>query len=287
VKVDVGGVRLFLDVEGAQLVPAGAWMHQRPTVILLHTGPGGADHSLFKDTIGPALADIAQVVYLDHRGAGRSDRSTPDHWTLDTWADDVARLCDTLEIEAPIVLGSAFGSFVAMRLAVRHPALVSALVLVSAVARHVPARSIAVMDRLGGPHAGEAAARYYADPSEQNLGEYMRLCVPLYTRVRATADLLARMVVNPELAAHWDAGGSQRVDMREEARLIACPTLVLAGSDDPSYTLTGTEELMEFLPAGLATLRVFEGARYGVFRDAPEAMEVVRGFVASSAPGAG
>jgi proline iminopeptidase len=115
----------------------------------------------------------------------------------------------------------------------------------------------------------------------------MRLCVPLYTRVRATADLLARMVVNPELAAHWDAGGSQRVDMREEARLIACPTLVLAGSDDPSYTLTGTEELMEFLPAGLATLRVFEGARYGVFRDAPEAMEVVRSFVASSAPGAG
>src|SRR6185295_6724663 len=137
-----------------------------------------------------------------HRGAGRSDRSTPEHWHLDTWADDVSRLCEALEISRPIVLGSAFGSFVALRLAVRHPELVRALVLVSAVARHVPGRSIAVMDRLGGPHAGEAASRYYADQSEQNLADYMRLCVPLYTRTRVTADLLARTVVNPALAAH-------------------------------------------------------------------------------------
>jgi proline iminopeptidase len=156
VKADLGDVRLFFDVEGAELVPLGAWMHQRPTVVLLHTGPG-ADHSLFKDTIGPPLAELAQVVY---RGAGRSDRSTPQHWNLDTWADDVAHFCSALEISRPIVLGSAFGAFVAMRLAVRHPELVRGLVLVSAVARHVPGRSIAVMDRLGGQHAGEVLRRF-------------------------------------------------------------------------------------------------------------------------------
>jgi pimeloyl-ACP methyl ester carboxylesterase len=280
VKADLGDVRLFFDVEGAELVPLGAWMHQRPTVVLLHTGPG-ADHSLFKDTIGPPLAAVAQVIYLDHRGAGRSDRSTSEHWNLDTWADDVARFCSTLEITRPIVLGSAFGAFVAMRLAVRHPDLVRGLVLVSAVARHVPGRSIALMDRLGGPHAGEVAARYYADSSEENLGEYMRVCVPLFTRVRATADLLARMVVNLELAAHWDGGGSQTVDLREEARQIGCPTVVLAGEDDPAYTLSGTEELMQYLPAERARLHVFEDARYGVFRDAPQAVDVVLDFVLS------
>jgi proline iminopeptidase len=279
-KVDLGDVRLFFDVEGASLVPMGAWMVERPTVILLHTGPGGADHSLFKDTIGPPLAEVAQVVYLDHRGAGRSDRSTPEHWNLDTWVDDVARFCAALEIERPIVLGSAFGSFVALHLAVRHPQLVRALVLVSAVARHVPSRSIAVMDRLGGAHAGEVAARYYAETSEENLAEYMRVCVPLYTRVQATADLLARMVINPELAAHWDGGESQMVDLREEARNVTCPMVLLAGEDDPSYTLTGTLELVECLPPDLAALHVFD-ARYGVFRDAPEAIEVVRSFVAS------
>lgn len=279
-KADLGDVRLFFDVDGAELVPLGAWMHQRPTVVLLHTGPA-ADHSLFKDTIGPPLAELAQVVYLDHRGAGRSDRSTPEHWNLDTWADDVARFCNTLEISRPIILGSAFGAFVAMRLALRHPDLVRGLVLVSAVARHVPSRSIAVMDRLGGPHAGEVASRYYADSSEENFGEYLRVCVPLFTRVRVTADLLARMVVNPELAAFWDGGASQTVDLREEVARIACPTVVLAGEDDPSYTLAGTEELMERLPPQHTRLHVFEKARYGVFRDSPEAIDVVRDFVRS------
>ena len=109
----------------------------------------------------------------------------------------------------------------------------------------------------------------------------MRVCVPLFTRVRATADLFARMVVNPELAAYWDGGASQTVDLREEARQIRCPTVVLAGEDDPSYTLTGTEELMDYLPAEHARLHVFEDARYRVFRDAPEAVDVVRGFVLS------
>ncbi len=283
-KVDIGGVRLFFDVEGASLVPMGAWMVERPTVVLLHTGPGGADHSLFKDTIGPPLAEVAQVVYLDHRGAGRSDCSTPEHWNLDTWTDDVARFCHALEIERPLVLGSAFGAFVALRLAVRHPELVRALVLVSAVARHVPSRSIAVMDRLGGAHAGEVAARYYADPSAANLADYLRVCVPLYTGVQATADLLARMVINPELASHWDGGESQTLDLREEARRVTCPTLVLAGADDPSHTLTGTQELMESLPAHLASLHVFPEARYGVFRDAPDAIAGVRDFVASFQP---
>jgi proline iminopeptidase len=285
VKVDIGdGVRLYVDAEGPLLVPMGAWMMPRQTVVLLHTGPGGADHTLFKDTIGPPLAQVAQVIYLDHRGAGRSDRSTPEHWDLDTWADDVVRLCTALEIDQPIVLGSAFGALVAVRLASRHPAFARALVLVSAVARHVPSRSIAVMDRLGGANAGEVAARYYADSSEENLAEYMRVCVPLYTRVRATPELLARMVVNPELAAHWDGGESQTVDLREEARHVTVPTLVLAGADDPSYTLSGTQELMEYLPADLATLHVFPDARYGVFRDAPHAATVVCEFVASFQP---
>jgi pimeloyl-ACP methyl ester carboxylesterase len=132
VKVNIGDVSLFFDVDGAELVTAGAWMHQRPTVLLLPTGPGSADHSIFKDTVGPPLAKIAQVVYLDHRGAGRSDRSTAEHWNLETWADDAQRFCEMLEIARPVVLGSGFGAFVALRLAVRHPELVRALVLLSA-----------------------------------------------------------------------------------------------------------------------------------------------------------
>lgn len=40
------GVHLFVDIEGEGLVPDGAWMREKPTLILLHGGPG-FDHSAF------------------------------------------------------------------------------------------------------------------------------------------------------------------------------------------------------------------------------------------------
>lgn len=70
-RVLVNGVRLYFDVEGAALVPDGPAMRQKPTVLLLHGGPG-FDHTSYKPAYS-ALTDIAQLVYLDHRGNGRSE----------------------------------------------------------------------------------------------------------------------------------------------------------------------------------------------------------------------
>ena len=41
----VNGVQLYFDVEGASLVPDGPTMREKPTMILLHGGPG-ADHTI-------------------------------------------------------------------------------------------------------------------------------------------------------------------------------------------------------------------------------------------------
>jgi len=98
-KVLVNGVRLYFDVEGAGLTPAGDVMQEKPTLLLLHGGPG-ADHSLYKPAFS-ALADVAQVVYLDHRGNGRSDRGSEDTWTLAQWADDVFAFCNVLGSSIP------------------------------------------------------------------------------------------------------------------------------------------------------------------------------------------
>jgi pimeloyl-ACP methyl ester carboxylesterase len=42
--VSVGDVRLFVDVDGAKLVPDGKSMRERPTIVMVHGGPG-ADHT--------------------------------------------------------------------------------------------------------------------------------------------------------------------------------------------------------------------------------------------------
>ncbi len=125
----VNGVRLFFDVAGEKLVPDGAVMREKPTLLLLHGGPG-FDHTIYKPAYS-ALSDIAQVIFLDHRGNGRSDAGPKESWTLAQWGDDVRAFCDVLGIEKPIVLGVSFGGMVAMAYATRHPAHPAKLVLVS------------------------------------------------------------------------------------------------------------------------------------------------------------
>jgi proline iminopeptidase len=283
VKVSVNGVELFFDVDGAQLVPEGPWMRERPVVILLHTGPG-IDHSLYKEHIGPELARDAQVLYLDQRGAGRSDWSTPEHWNLDQWVDDLREFCDALELERPVLLGTGAGGVVALLYAARHPDRIDRLVLVSTVARYSHTRVIASFDRLGGPEAGEVAARYFADPNEATFAEYLRVCVPLYTRNPLSPDAVARMAINTELSAQWDASGRRDYDVRADAGAVRCPTLVLVGEDDPDSGVPGGEELIAALPEENVTYHVFANTGHGVFRDAPEAMELVRDFVVERSP---
>ncbi len=134
-RVDIGGgTRLYVDIDGAGLVPDGATMRQRPTILFLHGGPG-MDHSLFKSSRLTELSDVAQLVFYDHRGQGRSDGSDPTEWNLDQWADDVVALCDALEITDPIVYGASFGGMVAQRYLARHPHHPSKVVLACTSAR--------------------------------------------------------------------------------------------------------------------------------------------------------
>ena len=63
-RVELNGSRVWFDVDGAGLVPDGRSMRRRPTVVLLHGGPGSYDHSYLKPYFG-ALTTCAQVVYVE------------------------------------------------------------------------------------------------------------------------------------------------------------------------------------------------------------------------------
>ena len=114
------GVRLFVDIEGPGLVPDGPSMRDMPTLVLLHGGPG-YDHSGFKPAFS-RLADIAQIVYFDHRGHGRSDRCPPEQWTLDHFADDVRRHAPDVR-ELLVCGGGAFNDELMRRIAAHLPAV--------------------------------------------------------------------------------------------------------------------------------------------------------------------
>src|SRR5262245_44575537 len=131
-RTNINGTELYFDVEGASLVPDGMTMRERPTIVVLHGGPG-LDHTLYKPWLTP-LTEIAQIVYLDHRGQGRSGRPSLETCTAKQMADDVAAFCRTLGVENPVILGHSFGGFVALQLAVRHPGLSAKLILMNTAA---------------------------------------------------------------------------------------------------------------------------------------------------------
>ena len=147
VRVVVDKVRLYFDVEGCGLAAQGDAMVQRSALVLLHGGPG-ADHSFFKPEFS-AMADAAQVIYLDQRGSGRSDRGDPSGWTWSRWAEDVAGFCDALEIASPVLVGTSSGGRVAVECAARHPGLAGGLVLDSTLFEAGLDESLEVFGRRG------------------------------------------------------------------------------------------------------------------------------------------
>ena len=74
-RIEVNGCRLFVDVVGSGLVATGTSMTERPTIFLLHGGPG-MDHTAMKPDFDP-LSEVAQLIYYDHRGQGKSDNDKP------------------------------------------------------------------------------------------------------------------------------------------------------------------------------------------------------------------
>ena len=281
--VQVGDVKLFFDVEGAKLVPDGAAMLEKPTLLLLHGGPG-FDHSLFKPAFS-ALAERCQVVYLDHRGQGRSEASDPSRWNLNQWADDIHAFCHVLGIEKPIVLGQSFGGFVALNYALRHPSGPGKLILSSTTARMRLDRAYAMFDRLGGNEAREVAERFWTDPTEANRVDYARVCLPLYARRGMDADARARVRLHPEVGAHFIRHEMTTYDLRPGLESIACPVLVIAGELDPITPVADAMDLVAALPQGSVRLEVFADAGHGVFRDAPERfVALVDDFIGSAVP---
>src|SRR3954453_10272930 len=85
--------------------------------------------------LGPQLEHFARrghrVAAVDLRGHGQSDKRH-QRYTMQVFADDLAWLCDQLNLVRPVVVGHSMGGIIAFDLAARNPALPSAIVMLDA-----------------------------------------------------------------------------------------------------------------------------------------------------------
>jgi len=279
VHVEVNGTRLWFDVDGPVLVPDGPQMRERPTVVLIHGGPGSYDQSYFKPHFA-RLAGEAQVVYLDLRGHGRSARHDPADWSFELCADDLRAFCDALGIVKPVVLGHSMGGFVAMLYGIRHPGHAGGLILQSTFARFDLARLVEGFRRFGGDEVAELARRDYSgNPVTDE--EWTRVFAAFGPTV-PSVDELARRIRNPELGA---AGLElmRTFDVVDELRRITASTLVCVGELDAVTPVAASVEIADALPDGLGRLEVIEGVGHFPWLDAPDRyFSTVGAFVATA-----
>ena len=283
-RIDIGGgVRLFIDVEGAALVPDGPRLREKPVMLLLHGGPG-FDHASFKPVFS-RLAERCQLIYVDHRGHGRSDPRPVSEWTLDTWADDVVRLCDALGVHKPIVLGQSFGGFVAQRYLARHPAHARGVVLSSTSPTMALPRKLAMFERLGGERARALAQAFWSAPDAAAFDAawppYLAEVMPLYnTRPAADPQARARQITRLEILRHFVLHEQHAMDLRIGLDRAACPVLVLAGDEDPVCPVDDAADIAAALPPALTRFVRIPDAGHGTWRDQPEAaFRVLEDFV--------
>jgi pimeloyl-ACP methyl ester carboxylesterase len=267
-RIAIGDVRLFFEVEGEKLTVDGTAMREKPSLLLLHGGPG-FDHSLFKPRCAKRR-DQFQLIYLDHRGNGRSDRGSPSGWRLEQWADDVQAFCNALELERPAVLGVSFGGIVAQAYAARHPDHAGALVLCSTTGKFRSDRVLATFERLGGSRARDAASEFLDGPSEQTLADYARICLPLYTRRPMDPNTLTRCVVNSEVLISFFTHEWRSFDLLPALSRVKCRTLVLSGEDDPITPIADGQDIAAALPAATTRFERFAACGHPVYEDDEE-----------------
>jgi proline iminopeptidase len=282
VRARIRETELYFDVDGMGLVPDGDRMVERPVLFLLHGGPGG-DHSSFKSQVA-ALRDVAQLVYVDHRGSGRSAAGDPESWTLENNIDDVDALREYLGLERIAVLGSSYGGIVAQGYALRYREHLSNLIL-SATApsyRFLEEAQGIVEER--GTAEQQRVCRWLWEgtfESQEQLYEYYKAMGPMYS-VQFDAEKFEeswnRGIRNFEQLNLGFAGFLRSFDFVDELQKIACPTLVLAGAHDWICPPSQSRLIAERIPR--AHLKIFAGSAHQIAADEPDAyLAAIRGFL--------
>ncbi|TWT88328.1 Non-heme chloroperoxidase [Pseudobythopirellula maris] len=238
-----------------------------PAVVLCHGWP------LSSDSWGSQMMHLAsqglRCVAHDRRGHGRSDQPW-DGNEMDTYADDLARLIETLDLREVTLVGFSTGGGEVARYIGRHGAdRVARVALVSSVP---PLMLKTESNPEGSPIDvfNELRANSLADRSQL----YLDLASgPFYGFNRSGAEASQGVIDafwrEGMMAGHKNAydciKAFSETDFTEDLKGFDLPTLVIHGDDD---------QIVPIEAAGKASAELVEGARLVVYEGAPHGVTV-------------
>ena len=232
--------------------------------LLLIQGMSGT-HLSWGDSFLAALERRFELIAYDHRGVGHSD-GVGERFAIEDLADDAAGLLRTLEIERAHVLGISMGGMVAQELALRHPDVISTLMLGctycggaeaqitdAAVVRELAA-GILSGDRERALRTGwrfNVSRAFAAEETNYPLFKQMANALPV------AVDVI--MLQMQAIRAH---------DTSDRLAGVAAPTLVIHGSEDEMLAASNGELIARLIPG--AELELLDGVGHLFWWEQPE-----------------
>lgn len=191
-------------------------------------------------------------VRYDGRGSGLSDRDLEDY-SLEARVSDLAAVVDALALERFGLLAVSAGGPPAIVYAVRHPERVSRLVLAGTVASY---DWMSEPDRQRFEQSFDLYEVAWQRPEVSNMWADL-LLAPGGDALdrRFLGEMLRRAGRGPDVAAFMRA--SMNLDVREEARRLQVPTLVVHARDDQAVPFAAGREMAALIPG--AKLEVVKG----------------------------
>jgi 3-oxoadipate enol-lactonase len=193
-------------------------------VVLLH---GFCGSSAYWEQLVPQLLQQpgTRVIVPDTRGHGSSSVSKETAYTMETLAEDVLALIDSLALDQIVLLGHSMGGYTALAFAEQYPSRLSAFGLI---------HSTGLPDSEA---ARENRDRTVQKIMEQGIAAFVEGLVPNLFAQNAPAELVARAI---EIGYGTSASGAQasalgmkeRPDRRSVLEMSGLPLLLVAGSKD-------------------------------------------------------
>lgn len=229
------------------------------TVVLSHAL--GCDLAMW-NALADTLAEECRVIAYDHRGHGKSEVPA-EPYSMEKLADDAARIIRETQGGPVVWIGISMGGMVGQELALRHPELVSALVLANCTSRYPEEAQTAWQQRIvtveqqGISGVSEATLQRFFSPAfhEQN---------------PKTVDAFRRRLLSTELQGYLGCCHAVRaINTTDRLPQITVPVQIIAGEKDQGTPVEMARIMADRIP--YARLTVLPNAAHLSVIERPEA----------------